>query len=277
METIELRDAGIAINYLLKGNGERTLVFVHGNSSCKEAFDKQIENFANGEFSVLAFDLPGHGASANASNPDLTYNMPSYALIAAELIKSLGIKDHIIIGWSLGGNSALEMAGNDLVSNDENLKGIFIFGAPPVGPGPENLQEAYLPATFASAVGEAEASDEQIKQYVQMVYGTLDPVPQILIDAAKRADGLARMYMVQHWIGGVSGHKQIETIANWEKPIAVLHGVQDPFVSLPYLKSAPWKNLWRGQVFEMDCGHAPFVEMPYDFNSHLADFAKDVF
>ncbi len=277
METIHLKNTDIEINYELVGNGQKTLVFVHGNSSCKEAFAAQMAKFAAGEYSVLAFDLPGHGSSANATNPEKTYNMPSYAQLCAELIKALGIKEHIIVGWSLGGNSALEMAGNDNVAPDNDLKGIFIFGAPPVGPGPENLQDAYLPATFASAVGEAEASDEQIKQYVQMVYGTLDPMPQVLIDAAKRADGLARMYMVQHWIGGVSGHKQIDTIANWEKPIAVLHGVQDPFVSLPYLKSAPWKNLWRGQVFEMDCGHAPFAEMPDDFNAYLADFAKDVF
>lgn len=277
METIRLKSTEIEIDYIFKGNGENTLVFIHGNSSCKEAFAEQIANFAESEFSVLAFDLPGHGASANASNPEATYNMPSYAQIAAELVKALGIKAYIIIGWSLGGNTALEIAGNDLAIPDADLKGIFIFGAPPVGPGPENLQDAYLPATFASAVGEAEASEEQIRQYIQMVYGTLNPVSQVLIEAAKRADGFARMYMVQHWIGGISGHKQIDTIANWEKPIAVLHGVQDPFVSLPYLKSAPWKNLWRGQVFELDCGHAPFAEMPDAFNSYLADFAKDVF
>lgn len=278
MEKIKLPKANIELCYNYMKKSDKTLVFIHGNSSCKEAFKEQFSHFSNSNYSLLTFDLPGHGEGENSSAPEITYNMPSYAEITKELIHALGIKDHIVIGWSLGGNTALEMAGQDIANENPNFKGILIFGAPPVGPGTENIEKAYLPATFTSAVGEANPTQEMINNYVQMVYGTLSPLPDELIKAAMRADGKAREFMVNHWMGGVGGHKQIETIANWKKPIAVIHGNQDPFVSLEYLKTVNWQNLWKKQVFEMeDCSHAPFIENPNVFNNYLSDFASDVF
>ncbi len=268
---------GVKLAYKFMPNGQKTIVFIHGNSSCKEAFKHQIEYFSKNNYGVLAIDLPGHGASENASIPENVYTMPHYAKNLMSAIKSIVKGDFIVVGWSLGGNTALEMAGNDIANPDSNFKGIFIFGAPPVGPGEDRLFEAYLPATFASAVGEAAPTDEMIANYISAVYGTLNPVPSELIDAAKRADGKARETMVKNWIGGTDGHKQIETIANWEKPIAVLHGHQDIFVNLEYLHTAPWKNIWHNKVIDMPkTGHAPFLEDAETFNKHLEDYAYKV-
>lgn len=278
----ELSVDGVSLSYkMAKCSAENdlgTLVFIHGNSSCKEAFTKQIDFFKAKGFGVLAIDLPGHGASANAEDPVAVYTMPNYAQILETAISALVGGDYVVVGWSLGGNIALEMAGNDLQTENKAMKGIFIFGAPPVGPGMLNIEKAYLPATFASAVGDANPSEAQIKEYIQMVYGTLDPVPNELIAAAKRADGRARETMAGHWMGGGDGHIQNDTIANWKKPIGVLHGNQDPFVSLDYLKEANWRNLWRGQIHEIsESGHAPFIEFPQVFNEYLEQFAKETF
>lgn len=277
MENNFIEINGIKLAYNLIGNGAKTIVFIHGNSSSKDAFKNQIEYFSKNNYGVLAIDLPGHGASDNAPIPNNVYTMPNYAKILMGAIKAIVKSDFIVVGWSLGGNTALEMAGNDIVNPDNNFKGIFVFGAPPVGPGQEKLFEAYLPATFASAVGEAEPTDEMIANYISAVYGTLNPVPDELIAAAKRADGKARETMVGHWMGGTDGHKQIETIANWNKPIAVLHGNQDIFVNLEYLRTAPWKNLWGAKILEMkNTGHAPFLEDVDSFNKHLEAYASQV-
>ena len=152
----------------------------------------------------------------------------------------------------------------------------MIFGAPPVGPGMKNLEKAYLPATFESAVGENDTPREQIDAFVKSVYGTLDPIPNFFYECAHRTEGKAREIMVGHWMGGTDGHKQYDTIAKWEKPICVLHGNLDPFAALDYLRDAPWKNLWRDQVFELPTiGHAPFAEHPESFNILLEKFAAD--
>lgn len=277
MENNFIEINGIKLAYNLIGNGAKTIVFIHGNSSSKDAFKNQIEYFSKNNYGVLAIDLPGHGASDNAPIPNNVYTMPNYAKILMGAIKAIVKGDFIVVGWSLGGNTALEMAGNDIVKPDSNFKGIFVFGAPPVGPGKDRLLEAYLPATFESAVGEAAPTDEMIANYISAVYGTLSPVPDELIAAAKRADGKARETMVGHWMGGTDGHKQIETIANWNKPIAVLHGNQDIFVNLEYLRTAPWKNLWGAKILEMkNTGHAPFLEDVDSFNKHLEAYASQV-
>ena len=276
MEIGKINVGGIDLSYQKQGQGGTTLVLLHGNSGCKDVFENQFYHFEGSTYTVLALDLPGHGASDNALSPESTYTIPGYAQLINKALDALEIGEHIIVGWSLGGNIALEMAGTDLATPNPAFKGIMIFGAPPVGPGMENLDKAYLPATFESAVGDDDTSSQQIDAFVKAIYGTLKPIPKTFYQCAHRTEGKAREIMVGHWMGGNDGHKQYETIASWTKPISVVHGNLDPFVALDYLKHAPWKNLWRGKVFELpDVGHAPFVEDPATFNMLLELFAAD--
>ncbi|MCP4319159.1 MAG: alpha/beta fold hydrolase [Hyphomicrobiales bacterium] len=90
------------------GNGDQTIIFVHGNSSCKEVFRRQFDEFA-GQYRLVTFDLPGHGVSPNG-NPDEDYAVEAYAEIIRNLVDSLDLKTPIVFGWSLGGYAALEYA-----------------------------------------------------------------------------------------------------------------------------------------------------------------------
>ena len=224
----------------------------------KRCLSRSSSIFKDSEFSLLAIDLPGHGGSENAPTPEQNYTIPGYAQLIDKAIKRLGIGDYILVGWSLGGNIALELAGCDHAQANPKLKAIMIFGAPPVGPGMDNIMEAFLPATFEHAVGQADASADEIKAWVKVVYGTLDPIPPQFLKCTLRTDGIAREIMFTHWASGESGYKQIETVVSWQKPICVLHGSQDAFASLDYLKLAPWNNLWRDKIWEMpECGPRP--------------------
>jgi pimeloyl-ACP methyl ester carboxylesterase len=263
---------GVKINYQRQGDVGPTLVLLHGNSGCKEVFEHQFSYFKSGRFSVLALDLPGHGKSANAVHPQTDYTIPGYAWLVDRVLAQLNVDDYILVGWSLGGNIALEMAGCGT-----SAKGLMIFGAPPIGPGMENIEKAYTPETFDTAAGESQTPTEQLDAFVQAIYGTLDPIPSEFFACAHRTDAISREIMMSHWMGGGDGHRQYDTIAKWGKPICVAHGNLDPFVMLDYLQTAPWDNLWRGKVFEFaNCGHAPFLEDPTDFNAVLEEFAEHV-
>ena len=277
----EIEARGLKLSYVRQGPlgsvDGKTIVLVHGNSAAKEVFAPQFDYFKDKSIGLLAIDLPGHGASGNATEPETAYTIPGYADAIGDAISELVEGDYIVAGWSLGGHVALELAGRDNKTPNPFFKGLVIFGTPPVGPGMENVEKAFLPATFESATQEAAPSDEMLAAYARFVYGTLDPIPEAFVDFAKRMDGIARQVMVQHWMSGTDGFNQAATVATWEKPICVMHGNHDAFASLDYLKSLPWKNLWHAKVFEFPkCGHAPFVEAPAQFNSILDEFASGV-
>ena len=59
------------------------VVMIHGNSSCKEVFARQLESPLADKYRMIAFDLPGHGASQDAVDPARTYSMPGYADVMA--------------------------------------------------------------------------------------------------------------------------------------------------------------------------------------------------
>ena len=260
---------GMKIEYWRVGTGSNAVVFLHGNSSCKEVFYQQLNVLNDSEMSFIAVDLPGHGNSDNAVYPQQAYTIPGYAKLIGELLSKLGIDSYNVVGWSLGGNIAMEMAGQNLP-----MKGMLLMGAPPIGPGIEGVEQAFLPSSL-EATGKADLSDEELNEFVQAIYGSLKPIPKALRLTAKRTHGIAREIMIGHWMSGGPGHKQTQTVANWHHPIAVVHGRKEPFVSLDYLQQTQWENLWNDKVYVLDAvGHASFVENPQKFNEILMNFIK---
>ncbi len=85
------------------------LLMIHGNSTSHQVFRNQLDGAVGAAHRCVAFDLPGHGDSENAKDPDRTYWMEGYAAAAVELMKSLGIDRYAVLGWSLGGHIALDM------------------------------------------------------------------------------------------------------------------------------------------------------------------------
>ena len=121
--TVRTSHGDIAIS---ESAGERLpVLMIHGNSSCKEVFSKQLEGTPGKEFHVIAMDLPGHGASSPAIDPARTYSMPGYADAAIELLENIGISSAAVCGWSLGGHIGMEMLGRFA-----GMAGLMISGAP---------------------------------------------------------------------------------------------------------------------------------------------------
>ncbi len=86
-----------------------TVLFIHGNSASGGAFERQMtdQNFAQ---RMIAIDLPGHGQSENAQNPEKTYSFGGYGNTLIEFLDSLKLSNVVIVGWSLGGHIAIRPA-----------------------------------------------------------------------------------------------------------------------------------------------------------------------
>ena len=223
---------------------------------------------------ILAFDLPGHGESADAENPEAGYTIPAYAKTAAQLCDKLDLSLPVLCGWSLGGHIAIEMSGS---RND--YSGLAICGTPPVGPGIEHAERAFLPVEVGDVTGAEAPSESRLNTYIKAVYGSLGAVPEVLRDAGFRADGRSRSTMFTHWVSGESGHDQRNIVQNWRKPLLVIHGADDAFVSADYIKELDMPGDRKSEVFRLidNCGHAPFLEKPDAFNKLILEFCKRSF
>ncbi len=91
--------------YEVHGVGE-PLLFLHGLGSCSEDWQPQLAAFA-ADHQVILCDLRGHGKTGIARPP---YNIPQFAKDIKALLDHLGISACHIVGLSLGGMNAFQLA-----------------------------------------------------------------------------------------------------------------------------------------------------------------------
>ena len=79
------------------GNG-RPIIFIHGVWMSARFFHKQLPDLGTTNHTI-ALDLRGHGASSHVSEG---HTMPTYAADVRAFIKAKGLKDVVLVGWSMG-------------------------------------------------------------------------------------------------------------------------------------------------------------------------------
>ncbi len=95
----------INLYYEVNGKGQ-PLLFIHGLGSSARDWESQVQEFSR-TYQVITFDLRGHGQSDKPAGP---YTMSMFASDAAALLKRLGIESANVVGLSLGGGIAFQLA-----------------------------------------------------------------------------------------------------------------------------------------------------------------------
>jgi pimeloyl-ACP methyl ester carboxylesterase len=104
-----LRHAGHRIAYDVWGEGERTLVLVHGLLMNRRMYDRLAPELASRGNRVVCVDLLGHGRSDRPADMRL-YNMPGFAVQLLSVLDHLELEAPVVGGTSLGANVGLEFA-----------------------------------------------------------------------------------------------------------------------------------------------------------------------
>lgn len=100
---ITLNDA--KIHYKEYGQGDKTLVFVHGWGCDLNAWEYQFDHF-KAQYRLVLIDLPGYGQSDKAANE---YTIDFFAQSVLAIIRDLEIKSPVLIAHSLGLPVAIEV------------------------------------------------------------------------------------------------------------------------------------------------------------------------
>lgn len=245
------------------------VLFLHGNSSCKEVFRQQLESPLGDSYRMIAMDLPGHGASGDAIDPARTYSLPGLAAAAIELLNAIGVEQAAIVGWSLGGHVAIEMS-----VRYPGTIGLMIVGAPPIAATVESIQSGFKPNPIVGLIGKEDFSDDEAEAFGRGTYGTMYDAS--LRAAVDRADGRLRRMTFENLLAGIPVDEKtvVETSAI---SIAFVNGADDPFVNLDYVGSLACRNLWdRHAHILRSVGHVPFLQAPEAFNAILGRFLDDM-
>lgn len=252
--------------HLVRGRG-RPVLFIHGNSSCKEIWRHQLRELALAGRSALALDLPGHGMSANALDPRETYSFPGYAAVLEDVLEQLGWSAVDVVGWSLGGHIGLQ-----LYATSRRVNSLLIVGTPPVPLAEESLEQAFFATPVMQLAGKEDFSGDDARRYLADTLGAHRLATPALAGNVMRTDGCARRFMMENALNGV-GIDQRRAVETISKPLCVVHGACEPFVRLDYLESIDYRCLWNNRIHVIPgAGHAPHWQFPQAFNGIMTDF-----
>ena len=101
-----IENDGVKIGYRYCGEGDTTLLFVHGWCINKEYWEPQLDEFCT-KYRIVAVDLPGFGQSGDNRTD---WSLEKFGSDIARVIDVLDLPNVILIGHSMGGDVMLEAA-----------------------------------------------------------------------------------------------------------------------------------------------------------------------
>lgn len=256
MPNIQIND--IDTYYEDTGDGQ-PLFLIHGLGSSSRNWELQADYFAE-KYRVITYDLRGHGRTSKPPGP---YSMRTFAKDAAALLTGLEAAPAHVVGISMGGMIAFELA----VRYPELLKSLVIVNSVPDMrlTSPREYLEMWPRFLILKALG--------VRRMGMALGKRLFPKPeqdelrQVFVERWAQND--KRAYEQALWaVLGWSVEAHLEEI---HCPALVIAAEKDYWpldVKQSYVKKMPNARL----AVIADARHAVAVEKPDEFNRILDEF-----
>ncbi|BBX44758.1 alpha/beta fold hydrolase [Mycobacterium cookii] len=256
---------GIQTSYLEAGHGE-PLVMLHGSGPGVSALANWQHNIGalSQRFRVLAPDIVGFGATHRPD--DVVYSLRTWTDHIWSFLDALGIETTAIVGNSLGGRIALQMA----TDRPDRIIKMVLMGAPGVGMTPtEGLAalRAYEPSHGAMR--------DLLRNYFAvdptMITDDLVAIRYEASIAGGAYEAYRAMFFDPRHAGSELGISEAEVRAI-ATPALLVHGREDKVVpmqvSVTMLGLLPNADL---HVFSA-CGHWTQIERADEFSTLVGDY-----
>lgn len=249
------------IRYAREGEGSVPVVLIHGFGADLNTWLFTVEAIAAPGRSVYALDLPGHGGSTKDVGGG---TLEELAADVSAALEALGIGRSHLIGHSLGGAVAIEVA----ASRPGFVASLTLIA--PAGLGTE------IDVDFLSGFIAAE-SRRELKPVLERLFANPAIVTRQLTDEVsrtKRLDGVDASLAAIARACFPSGRQAIDlagTLAGLALPSLVIWGAADRIIPAAHAAAAPPS----AQVAVIDgAGHQPHMEAATEVNRLLGDFLR---
>ena len=255
------------IRYLDVGAGT-PVIFIHGLGASMYAWRKNLAPVMAAGYRVVALDLLGFGSS---DKPARGYTNAAYAQLVVALMDSLHLPDAVLVGHSMGGEIAAEVA----ISFPTRVRGLVLIGAAGLGTRePLLFRVARWPVVGPLVL--AFRGRGLVGRLLRSTYAdprkvTEPDVDQYYAPVAEAAYGRAlRGVLREFQFGGLEG--RLDAIA---APTLVLWGEADRLIPIA-LGRALAAQLNRSAFLSVPrAGHSVQEEAPDEVNGLLIKFFKE--
>jgi pimeloyl-ACP methyl ester carboxylesterase len=262
---------GIKLSYKDNDVKGDPIVFLHRSSLCSDSFKNQFAAKEFQKYRLLAPDMPGHGNSKTAAEPDIYYRLEALTQIIVNWIEKINIKNVLFVGHSTGAH--ILMSAWPQIS--DRAKGLIIFGAPPFSKDKEIEDSHYGHPSYALTYKD-KLSNEEIESLAKLFVKKDAPVDTVIIDSIKKSDPAMRPILSQSIAELSKLDTESENIKELSQPIAILQGRYDMILKRTYFDRLEIPRLWRKKVQLIDnAGHCPHLENPEQFNQMVQQFIID--
>jgi pimeloyl-ACP methyl ester carboxylesterase len=266
----EVEVVGSRVNYVEMGEGP-PMVFVHGLSGAWQNWLEQIPHFSRSH-RVVAVDLPGFGASPM---PPWKITIPAYGRFLRDFCERLGIERCALVGNSMGGFIATEVA----ISDPERVDKLVLVSAA----GITWARARREPAAMIGRVGMAAAplALRFQKSGIKRPGLRKRAFQGVFFDP----NSLRREMLWENFAPAMTSPGYFDAITNLvgydirdrleeiEVPTLIVWGRNDRVVPVPAALSYKKRIGDNAQLEIFDhCGHVPQIERPVRFNRLLGRF-----
>jgi len=260
---------GVRTRYVVKGEGEQTIIMIHGFSSSLYSWRACLDPLSK-HFCVIALDLKGFGYS---EKPPSEYSITEYVEFVIRFMDSLGIDTATLCGNSMGGNIAWRTA----LKYPERVDKLILVdsaGYPSERTGlPFFMKLGRLPG--AHRLFSLIVTQGRIRESLESAYYDDSNVTEKTVDTyyyATRTDGAMHAPLARIRGRRSSIEKWQPRISELKLPTLIVWGTEDTWIPPEDAHRFHHDITGSELILIPECGHVPQEETPEIFTTHVLDF-----
>lgn len=225
------------VHYFVGGHGT-PLVLIHGLGSRSEDWTPEMPAYVKSGFRVYAIDLLGCGRT---DHPDIAYTIQQQTNLVSGFLKAIHVQNADIIGWSMGGWVALQLA----VQNPQVVRRLVVMDSAGLSFKTNLTPEIFEPHTIP-----------ELERLESLLVERPPRVPAFFNHALLKA--MQRNFPVVHrTVQSMQTGKDLldGQLGGIQAPVLIVWGQQDalipPSVGLQMQRAMPQAVL---EIYS-DCGH----------------------
>ncbi|MGD0473345.1 MAG: alpha/beta fold hydrolase [Candidatus Velthaea sp.] len=236
----------------------RTLVLVHGLGHWTQAAWDVLVPLLDPQLHIVAFDLPGFGAS---DKPDARYDTAFFATVVAAILDQVAPASFVLCGHSLGGY----IAANYAATHSSRIERLIL-----IAPAGFLRAARFVYALLGSQLARWFFTRRPGRKFVDRTLNqsVVDPasIPRSIRDTAfvYATQFEVRRAFAAVYTGAIQDFRQAPIVHGrlraWSGPTLIIWGRQDRYIPIKALKTAQAVYPQAGVVICEHSGHLPMLE-----------------